>query len=239
MSLGAYARLARLGPIIRTGEAAAALDTSLSQASRSLRTIEAQGLAMKVRRGLWLVGTDPIDPRRLAEEIARPYPAYVSFLSAMNAHGMIDQVPRHITIASLDSAKQVRTPVGTYAVHHLPPELFDGWSERNGVKLAESEKLLFDLAYVSAVHRGRVRNIPELDLPPSFDHQRLEHWLRRIRSSRIQTLTRHGLSKLLDRATRLPHPIGTRPTSRAETAAPAHRCKRRFGEPARHSLSTR
>jgi predicted transcriptional regulator of viral defense system len=71
---------------------------------------------MKVRRGLWLVGTDPIDPRRLAEEITRPYPSYVSFLSALNAHDMIDQVPRHITIASLDSATRVRTPLATYAV---------------------------------------------------------------------------------------------------------------------------
>ena len=202
MSLATYARLARLGPIIRTGEAAAALDTSLSQASRSMRTLESQGLATKVRRGLWLIGTDLIDPRRLADEITRPYPAYVSFLSALNAHGMIDQLPRHITVASLDSAKRVRTPVGTYAVHHLPPELFGGWVERDGVKLAEPEKSLFDLAYVSAVHAGRVRSVPELDLPSSFDPKRFEHWLGRIRSKRIRTMTQHGLRKLLERAAR-------------------------------------
>ena len=41
MNLDSYATLSRLGPMVRTGEAAAALAISLSQASRSLRRLEA------------------------------------------------------------------------------------------------------------------------------------------------------------------------------------------------------
>jgi predicted transcriptional regulator of viral defense system len=133
MSLDSYATLAQLGPIVRTGEAAAALRILLSQASRLLRRLEEAKLARKVRRGLWIVGNDPIDPRRLADELTRPYPAYVSFLSALSAHGMIDQVPREISIASLDSARRIVTSIGTFSVHHLPPELIDGWTERAGI----------------------------------------------------------------------------------------------------------
>jgi predicted transcriptional regulator of viral defense system len=177
MSLAAFATLSRLGPTITTGEAAAALRVSVSQASRLLRTLEARNLARHVRYGLWIVGTEPVDPLALVEEITRPYPAYVSFTSALNAHGMIDQVPRQISVASLDAAKRVRTALGTYVVHHLPPELFGGWIERDGVKLARPEKALFDLAYVSAVHSGRARRIPELELPADFDRAELDRWL--------------------------------------------------------------
>ena len=91
MSLASFSELSRLGPTIRTGEAAAALGVSVSGASRLLRRLESRNLARQVRYGLWIVGTDSIDPRALAQEIARPHPAYVSFTSALNAHGMIDQ----------------------------------------------------------------------------------------------------------------------------------------------------
>ena len=202
MSLASFVKISRLGPTITTGEAAAALNVSVSQASRLLRTLEARHLARHVRYGLWIVGTDPVDPRSLVEEITRPYPGYVSFTSALNAHGMIDQVPREIGVASLDSAKRVRTELGTYAVHHVPPELFGGWIERDGVKLARPEKALFDLVYVSAVHGGRGRRIPELELPAGFDRGELDRWISRIESPRLRTLTSRGLRSALARALR-------------------------------------
>jgi predicted transcriptional regulator of viral defense system len=202
MSLSSFAALSRLGPVVTTGEAAAALKVSVSQASRLMRTLEAQDLARHVRYGLWIIGSEPVDPRTLIEEITRPYPAYVSFTSALSAHGMIDQVPREISVASLDSAKRVKTELGTYAIHHLPPMLFGGWTERDGVKLARPEKALFDLAYVSAVHGGRPRRIPELELSTEFDRDELNRWLSHVKSPRMRTLTSRGLRYALNRAVR-------------------------------------
>ncbi len=202
MSLSSFATLSRLGQTVTTGEAAAALKVSVSQASRLMRTLEAQNLARHVRYGLWIVGSGSVDPRAIVEEITRPYPAYVSFMSALNAHGMIDQLPREISVASLDSAKLVKTELGTFSVHHLPPGLFGGWVEHDGVKLARPEKALFDLAYVSAVHGGRPRRIPELELPADFDRDELDRWLARIESPRVRTLTSRGLRYALTRAVR-------------------------------------
>lgn len=202
MSLSSYAALDRLGPTVTTGEAAAALNVSVSQASRLMRTLAGQGLARHVRYGLWIVGRNSVDPRTLVAEITRPYPAYVSFTSALSAHGMIDQAPREISVASLASAKRVKTALGTYAVHHLPPELFGGWTERDGVKLARPEKALFDIAYVSAVHGGRARHVPELEMPAEFDRKQLDRWLLRIDSRRLRTLTSRGLRYALTRAVR-------------------------------------
>lgn len=202
MSLSSFAILSRLGPTITTGEAAAALNISVSQASRLMRTLEAQALARHVRYGLWIVGPNTVDPRTLVDEITRPYPAYVSFTSALNAHGMIDQLPREISVASLDSAKRVKTELGTYAVHHLPPALFGGWDEHDGVRLAKPEKALFDLAYVSAVHGSRPPRVPELELPAGFDRAELDRWLSRIDSPRVRTLTSRGLRDALTRTVR-------------------------------------
>lgn len=200
MSLASFATLNRLGPFVTTGEAAAALDVSISQASRLLRTLESQQMARHLRYGLWLVGTSAVDPRTLIEEITRPFPAYVSFTSALNAHGMIDQLPREITVASLADAKRVKTALGTFAVHHLPPDLFGGWEEGDGVKLARPQKALFDLAYVAAAHGARQFRVPELDLPTGFDRADLDSWLARIASPRLRTLTARGLRSTLARA---------------------------------------
>jgi len=202
MSLASFATLTRLGRIVTTGEAAAALDVSVSQASRFLRTLEARDLARHVRYGLWIVGPGSVDPRTLIEDITRPYPAYVSFTSALNAHGMIDQAPREISVASLEGAKRVKTALGTYAIHRLPPALFGGWDERDGVKLARPEKALFDLAYVSAVHGARRGRVPELELPAGFDRDSLAHWLSRVESPRLRTLTARGLRYAMARAIR-------------------------------------
>ena len=45
---------------------------------------------------------EAVDPRRLADEVTRPYPAYISFASTLNFHQLIDQLPRDIAVASLD-----------------------------------------------------------------------------------------------------------------------------------------
>jgi predicted transcriptional regulator of viral defense system len=202
MTAATFAAISRLGPVVRTGEVAAVLRTSLSQASRSLRQLERSGLVRKVRRGTWVVGTGVIDPQLLADAITRPYPAYVSFTSALRTHGMIDQIPRDITLASLDKARHVRTPFGSFAIRHLPPELFGGWEERDGVKVARPEKALFDVAYASAVHLGRPQHIPELELPRGFRRAEINEWVRRIPSARARTLTKRAIDEMLGRASR-------------------------------------
>ena len=199
MKLADFSLVSKLGRIVRTGEVAAALRTSQSHASRSLRRLADQGLATHVSHGLWILGREPMDPRLLADEITRPHPAYVSFVSALSAHAIIDQVPRDISLASLDDSKRQRTAVGTFVVRHVPPELFGGWIERDGIKLATPEKALVDLAYVTSAHKGRGIRVPELDLPPRFSHRELRRWTERIPSRRLRTLTEQSLHEMLAR----------------------------------------
>jgi predicted transcriptional regulator of viral defense system len=199
-SLATYTTLKRLGPVITTGEAAAALRTSVSSTSRMLRSLEENGLARRMRSGLWSVGPDSPDPFVIAPELTRPHLAYISFESALNFHAMIDQIPRETSVASLDRARRIATSLGIFAIHHLPPALFGGWQETRRGHVAGPEKTIFDLCYVSAAHRGRTRRIPELDLPAGFDVHLIEEWVMCIESPRVRTLTRRAIEYAMSRA---------------------------------------
>lgn len=196
----AYATLRRLGPMITTAEAAAALRVSGSAASRMLRFLRERGLARRIGHGRWTTETGEIDPRSLAAEITRPYPAYVSFDSALFAHQAIDQVPRDIALASLARPRTVRTDIGTFVVHRLPPALFGGFEERDGVALATIEKALFDFHYVAQASGRPRRRLPELELPRTVSRRKLQRWVGRIESSRLRRLVGLALERELSRA---------------------------------------
>jgi predicted transcriptional regulator of viral defense system len=163
--------------------------------------MEKAGLLRRLRRGLWAL--DPnIEPFAVAPYLTAPFPAYVSFWSALSRHGMIEQIPRQITVASLDRARRIDTSIGTYSVHHLSPELFGGYegSEETGY-LATPEKAVFDTIYVRAAS-GSKAFFPELSLAADFDEARAELWTGRIAGPRLRTLVSRRLSKALRRATR-------------------------------------
>ena len=203
MSLDRYRILLQIaaGQPISTSEAAARLQIPMSSASRLLATLVARGLAHRLRPGLWVVGEELPDALALAWSLTAPAPAYISFTSALNHHGLIDQLPRQITVASTGRPRTIATSRGEYVIHRIPPQLFDGWSEDRGAWIARPEKALFDMAYVAAA-RGRPAFVPEMELPAGFDTQLFETWLARVPSARLRTLTRRELGRLMTRAVR-------------------------------------
>jgi predicted transcriptional regulator of viral defense system len=200
--LAAYATLEALGPVVTTAEAAAALRRDASSASRLLRSLQAAGRAHRIRQGVWAIGATVPDPFTLVGEITRPFPAYVSFLSALNSHGLIDQIPRAIEVASLDRAHRVESSYGSFDIHHLPGELLGGWAPTRRGPVAEPAKAIFDLAYVGAASRGRAPLVPELELPAHFEPADIEAWVSRIRYRRLASLTRSGVDQIMSRAVR-------------------------------------
>lgn len=198
----AYGELLRLErPIIATREAATRLALSVSRASHLLRSLEEAGLARRLRHGLWAIHPD-VDPFSVAPYLTAPFPAYVSFWSALARHDMIEQIPRQIFVASLDRTRRISTSIGTYSIHHLVPELFDGYrgAEETGY-LATPEKALFDTIYLRAPSGARIF-LPELSLPESFDEGRLQGWVSRIARPRLRTLVWRGLEEALAKASR-------------------------------------
>lgn len=198
----AYGELLRIGrPIVTTREAATRLRASVSSTSHMLRALEEAGLARRLRHGLWALRPE-IDPFVVAPYLTAPFPAYVSFWSALASHGMIEQIPRQTSVASLDRARRVATAIGTYSIHHLAPELFDGYrgSEATGY-LATPEKALFDTVYVRAARAARAF-FPELSLPQGFDATQLATWAGRVATPRLRTLVSRGIDEALRQASR-------------------------------------
>ena len=148
----AYGELLRIGsPIIETRDAAARLGLSGARASNLLRSFAEAGLARRLRRGLWALGPENVEPFQLAPYLTAPDPAYVSYWSALARHGMIEQIPRQVFVASLHEAEQIETALGSFSIHQLAPELFGGYggtAERG--YLATPEKALFDTVYLRA-----------------------------------------------------------------------------------------
>lgn len=188
--------IAMRGPIFETREAAVRLGSSVSRASHLLRSLEEAGLVRRVRQGLWALHPD-VDPLIVPPYLTAPFPAYVSFWSALARHGMIEQVPRQYYVASLDRARQITTTLGTYAIHHLAPDLFSGFtgSDETGY-LATPEKALFDTVYLRAVRGGKTL-LPELELPEGFQTGKLEGWTSSVARQRLRTLVSRGLAQAL------------------------------------------
>jgi hypothetical protein len=115
-------------------------------------------------------------------------------------HGAIDQIPREISVASLAKPRRVRTALGTYSIHRLPPALFGGYEERDGIALATVEKALFDALYVACASGQPERRVPELDLPSTFSRDEVAAWVARIASRRLRTLVGAVVARALAQA---------------------------------------
>lgn len=189
------------GAIVTTREAAARWKVDQRVAGQRLRALERGGLVRRIRRGLWAL--DPqIKPGVVPPFLTAPFPAYVSLQSALYRHGVIEQIPSQIFVASLDRTQRIETSVGTYQIHHLAPEVFGGFdgSEETSY-LARPEKAIFDTVYVTAAHRGQA-HFPELTLPADFDDAELKQWTSRIPSKRLKTLVSRHLDEALGYAER-------------------------------------
>jgi predicted transcriptional regulator of viral defense system len=201
MSLDRYRSVEAVaaGEPIATREVAARLRVSWSTASHLLASLANRGLATRIRPGLWVIGEDRPDPYVVAATLLAPAPSYVSFASALGYRGVIDQLPRDIAVASTGRPRRVKTALGVFDVHRVPPALFGGWSLERGAQIATVEKAIFDIAYNAAARRRPAR-VPELDLPKEFSEDQARRWVGRISDPRFRGMTELRLYGLLDRA---------------------------------------
>ena len=199
----AYARLQALHrPVLRNEEIATAWGISGSATNHLLRSIEADGLVQRLRRGVWAVPREwgaTIDPLDALPVLTRPYPSYGSLWTALAIHGMIEQIPRSFYAVSLDRARRIITSIGDFQIHAIHPDLFGGMVGESGSRagVATPEKALFDTAYVHTVHRLAHLSLPEITLTEDFDRASIWLWVGRITSARLRTIVTGRLTQIL------------------------------------------
>jgi hypothetical protein len=98
--------------------------------------------------------------------------------------------------------KTLRTPVGTYSVHRLPPELFGGYEERDGERVATAEKAVFDTLYLARARGKRFSHLTEVDLPAGFRAEVLSDWATKIQDPRVRSFVQARITDFLEHARR-------------------------------------
>ena len=183
-------------PNVRTQEAAAVLRISGSNASHLLASLQEAGSMMRIAPGRWSVSGRP-RPYGVASRLTDPYPSYVSLYTALSRRGLITQIPRTIYVVSLGRTRTVVTPVGTYSVHRLPPELFGGFEEQEGERMATAEKAVFDTLYLARARGRRFSHLTEIQLTAGFQSAVLNDWATRIEDRRVRSFVEGQIAELL------------------------------------------
>jgi predicted transcriptional regulator of viral defense system len=189
-AIDAYADLRRFGkPVLTTADVAVRLRSTLSAASRTLGRLAAKGLVKQLRHGLWVMDPE-IDPLLLPEYLTNPLPSYISLQTALYRHGMIDQIPQVVYVASLANTRRIPTSLATFSIHRLAPEFFGGYrvDAQTRVKMALPEKALLDVLYLTATRSRLFASLPELELPRRFDIRECRRWIARIPAAYRRTM---------------------------------------------------
>jgi predicted transcriptional regulator of viral defense system len=190
--------------VFTTREIAALRDESVAATSQALRRMEQSGLLVRAARGLWCVPDDPrFTPFSLVPFLAGSHQAYVSFLSALHLHGLIEQIPRVIYAATTAHTRTRETPVGTFSFHRIEPRCFAGFDwyrERQTFLIATPEKALVDCLYLSSRKGKRFGHFPEIELGHGFSMRRAGEWVRRIPDLKIRRFVSERLTSLVERS---------------------------------------
>ncbi|MEA2015910.1 MAG: hypothetical protein U9O59_04305 [Actinomycetota bacterium] len=187
-------------PVFTTREASMLSGSSLSNASKMLKNIEKKGLVFKIARGIWAeTANEKLSPYSIISLLLPRNRAYVSFISALHIHGIIEQISQEITLASTIHTKKINTKLGAFSIHRIPPSFFDGfdWYRGDGSFLiAEPEKALIDSLYLSTRKKKQFGYFPELYFPESFNLEKAANWVEKIYDLRIRSSVKKKLKDI-------------------------------------------
>jgi len=185
--------------VFTTGEIVAVSGKSASVVTQSLSYLEREGLIVKLARGIWAETGKPVSPYQLVPFLMPRHRAYVSFVSALHLHGLIEQIPQTITLASTAHTRVIHTKLGTFTVHQIAPGFFKGfdWYRGQGhFLIAEPEKALVDSLYLSAHKKRQFGFFPEMDFPKAFSFSRAGQWAKAIAVPEVRSCVERKLREL-------------------------------------------
>lgn len=189
-------------PVFTTHELAKLSGKSVSNVSQSLNFLEKQGLIVKICRGIWAeAGNEYISPYAAIPFLLPRHRLYVSFISALHLHGIIEQIPQVITLASTGHTKVIKTTIAVFSIHKISPLFFKGFDWYKGGKgnflIAEPEKALVDCLYLASRKKKAFKFFPELHFPDSFSIKKTKAWAKSIPDKKIRVSVIKKLEEIL------------------------------------------
>lgn len=138
----------------------------------------------RIARGVYTDDITAVDWEELAEHIYAP--SYLSFEWVLARYGVLSQQPMALTLATKKRARVIDSPYKTIIYHHLQAKLYWGYTQENKALIAEPEKALLDLAYISLNGYGSWAP-DEMDLS-SLDTQKIARYLKKMNDNRLTRL---------------------------------------------------
>ena len=187
-------------PVFTTHELTAVSGKSASTVVQSLNRLAGQGLLLKVYRGVWAEERGrALSPFEVMGCLFPRQRVYVSFITALHLHGIVEQIPQVITLASPAHTNLIRTKAGVFSVHRIAPHFYDGfgWYKGEGSFLiAEPEKALIDSLYLSSRRKKQFGHFPELHFSREFNFKKAAGWVERIPEKKIRVYVSKRLIEL-------------------------------------------
>lgn len=160
--------------------------SSLQEASLkvAINRLVKSGKLIKIGSGFYTADIVKIDWEKLACEIYAP--SYISLEYMLGVCNVLSQKPVHLTLITSKRTKTVKLKDKNIFYHHLKPELFWGYSEYRKTFLAEPEKALLDLAYLSLNGYAKF-DLEEMNTE-LLDKNKLKKYLKRFNNKKLEKL---------------------------------------------------
>ena len=135
-----------------------------------------RGVLERAGRGVYVVPGSGVQLEAVAGQLY--FPCYLSFESALNRAGVLNVVSYSLTFATTRKTKRLSLLGRTVDYRQIKKELFFGFEAVDRFYIAEAEKALLDLIYLSAL--GKVSlPLDEMDLR-SLSKQALRDYAERF-----------------------------------------------------------
>lgn len=188
-------------PVFTTHQLCVRSGKSASTVVQTLNHLEKAGIILKIYRGIWADSHDKkLSPYVIIQHLLPRHRAYVSFISALHLHGIIEQIPQVITLASTAHTKTIHTKAGTFSIHQISPAFFAGfdwYGGRGDFLIAEPEKALVDSLYLSTRRGRQFGYFPELRFPTTFSFTKAKKWVAKIPERKIRNAVLKKLNALI------------------------------------------
>lgn len=189
-------------PVFTTHETAISSGGSVSNVIQTLNHLCKEGVVLKISRGIWSldIGSEKISPYSVIPFLLSNQRMYVSFISALHLHGIIEQIPQTVTLASMSHTRTITTKAGVFYIHRIAPSFFKGfdWYKGSGKFLiAEPEKALIDCLYLSARRKKQFSHFPELRFPKTFSFKKAKDWANQIPDKNIRCCVNKKLEGII------------------------------------------
>lgn len=162
-------------------------DTTSAGALRNrVAAMSKAGWLVRLKRGLYLVVTDVstlglADVSDLVIAQALNEDAYISFESALQYHGLFDQLLRRVDAVTTRTPKRYTVGQTTYSFSKIKADLYFGFTQERVnnhlVRIAEAEKALLDILYFRSTEYAATLVLEKLrDYEDDFDFAKLKRY---------------------------------------------------------------